>query len=190
MKTFWIMFPFSADGREGGMDGNRWLDGRVVAGSTAFRLSLIPLKEIQESKKKKRRICWRFFWWEEEVTTHYNFDTYIIHTIFENKKKIKYKQTSKKKKPINIPPFQTRYYSSTHTFSLKKLYTSYISSYDWQRDSPVRDAGYEPFDSILCPNRSQKSQEISIRRSSNDVRTLRDQKSHRAEFSLTRQHSL
>jgi len=58
-----------------------------------------------------------------------------------------------------------------------------------QRDSPVRDAGYEPFDSILCPNRSQKSQEISIRRSSNDVRTLRDQESRRAEFSPTRQHS-
>ena len=37
-------------------------------------------------------------------------------------------------------------------------------------------------------NRSQKSQEISIQRSSNDVRTLRDQKSHHAEFSLTRQH--
>jgi len=25
--------------------------------------------------------------------------------------------------------------------------------FDWQRDSPVRDADYEPFDSILCPNR-------------------------------------
>jgi len=60
--------------------------------------------------------------------------------------------------------------------------------FDWQRDSPVRDAGYEPFDSILCPNRSQKSQEISIRRSSNDVRTLRGQESRRAEFSSTRQH--
>ncbi len=64
-----------------------------------------------------------------------------------------------------------------------------LSTYDWQRDSPVRDVDYEPFDSILCSNRSQKSQEISIRRSLNDVRTLRDQKSHRAEFSLTRQHS-
>ncbi len=60
----------------------------------------------------------------------------------------------------------------------------------WQRDSPVRGAGYEPFDSILCPNRSQKSQEISIRRSSNDVRTLRDQESHRAEFSPMRQFLL
>ncbi len=57
-----------------------------------------------------------------------------------------------------------------------------------QRDSPVRDVGYEPFDSILCSNRSQKSQEISIRRSSNDVRTLRGQESRRAEFSPTRQH--
>jgi len=68
VQTFRIMFPFSADGREGGMDGNRWMDGRVVSkyeggwvvvGSTAFRLSLIPLKEIQESlkKKEKRRIC-------------------------------------------------------------------------------------------------------------------------------------
>jgi len=60
---------------------------------------------------------------------------------------------------------------------------------DWQRDSSVRDVDYESFDSILCSNRSQKSQEISIRRSSNDVRTLRDQESRHAEFSLTRQHS-
>ncbi len=52
----------------------------------------------------------------------------------------------------------------------------------------VRGAGYEPFDSILCPNRSQKSEEILIRRSSNDVRTLRGQESRRAEFSPTRQH--
>ena len=64
----------------------------------------------------------------------------------------------------------------------------YIHIYGWQRDSPVRDADYEPFDSILCPNRSQKSQEISIRRSSNDVRTLRDHEDCRAEFSPTRQH--
>ena len=61
---------------------------------------------------------------------------------------------------------------------------------DWQRDSSVRDVDYESFDSILCSNRSQKSQEISIRCSLNDVRTLRDQKSHRAEFSPTRQHFL
>ena len=59
---------------------------------------------------------------------------------------------------------------------------------DWQRDSSVHDVDYESFDSILCSNRSQKSQEISIRRSSNDVRTLRDQESRYAEFSLTRQH--
>jgi len=59
---------------------------------------------------------------------------------------------------------------------------------DWQRDSSVHDVDYESFDSILCSNRSQKSQEISIRRSSNDVRTLRDQESRCAEFSLTRQH--
>ncbi len=44
------------------------------------------------------------------------------------------------------------------------------------------------FYSVL--NRSQKSQEISIQRSSNDVRTLRDQKSHHAEFSFMQQHSL
>lgn len=31
MKTFRIMFPFSTEGREGGMDGNRWMDGRVVS---------------------------------------------------------------------------------------------------------------------------------------------------------------
>ncbi len=64
----------------------------------------------------------------------------------------------------------------------------YISIEGWQRDSSVRDVNYESFDSILCLNRSQKSQEISIQRSSNDVRTLRDQKSCHAEFSLTRQH--
>jgi len=61
---------------------------------------------------------------------------------------------------------------------------------DWQRDSSVHDVDYESFDSILCSNRSQKSQEISIRRSSNDVRTLRDQESRHAEFSFMRQHSL
>jgi superfamily II DNA/RNA helicase len=33
---------------------------------------------------------------------------------------------------------------------------------DWQRDSSVHDVDYESFDSILCSNRSQKSQEISI----------------------------
>jgi len=38
--------------------------------------------------------------------------------------------------------------------------------------------------------RSQKSQEISIRRSSNEVRTLRDRESNHAEFSFMRQHSL
>ncbi len=59
----------------------------------------------------------------------------------------------------------------------------------WEQDSSVHDVDYESFDSILCSNRSQKSQEISIRRSSNDVRTLRDQKSHHAEFSLMQQHS-
>ncbi len=37
-------------------------------------------------------------------------------------------------------------------------------------------------------NRSQKNQEISIQRSSNDVKTLRDQKSHHAEFSFTWQY--
>jgi len=57
-----------------------------------------------------------------------------------------------------------------------------------RRDPPVRGAGYEPFDSILRPSRSQKSLEISIRRSSNEVRTLRDRESCRAEFSPTRHH--
>ncbi len=60
---------------------------------------------------------------------------------------------------------------------------------DWQRDSSVYDVDYESFDSILCSNRSQKSQEISIQHSSNDVRMLRDQKSRHAEFSPMRQHS-
>ncbi len=41
---------------------------------------------------------------------------------------------------------------------------------------------------ILLQDRSQKSQEISIRRSSNEVRTLRGRESCRAEFSPTRQH--
>ena len=52
------------------------------------------------------------------------------------------------------------------------------------QDSSVHDVNYESFDFILCLNRSQKSQEISIQRSLNNVRTLRDQKSHHAEFSL------
>ena len=58
------------------------------------------------------------------------------------------------------------------------LYSRKNNSFlSWQRDSSVRDVDYEPFDSILCSNRSQKSQEISIRRNSNDVRMLREQKS-------------
>ncbi len=65
---------------------------------------------------------------------------------------------------------------------------SFAQWFNWQRDSSVHDVDYESFDFILCLNRSQKSQEISIQRSSNDVRTLRNQKSHCAEFSLTRQH--
>ena len=64
------------------------------------------------------------------------------------------------------------------------IFESIIFESDRQRDSSVHDVDYESFDSILCSNRSQKSQEISIRRSSNDVRTLHDQKSHHAEFSL------
>jgi len=72
--------------------------------------------------------------------------------------------------------------------SSEHLHWFLLVFFDRQRDSPVRDVDYEPFDSILCPNRSQKSQEISIRRSLNEVRTLRDQESCRAEFSLMRQH--
>ncbi len=64
----------------------------------------------------------------------------------------------------------------------------YIFYDDWQRDSSVHDVDYKSFDSILCSNRSQKSQEILIQRSLNDVRTLRDQKSHHAKFSLMQQH--
>ncbi len=56
--------------------------------------------------------------------------------------------------------------------------------YDWQQDSFIHDVNYESFDSILCLNKSQKSQEISIRRSLNDVKTLHDQKSCHAEFSF------
>ncbi len=59
---------------------------------------------------------------------------------------------------------------------------------DWQWDSSVHDVDYESFDFILCSNKSQKSQEISIQRNLNDVKTLRDQKSYHAEFSLTQQH--
>ncbi len=66
---------------------------------------------------------------------------------------------------------------------------SFEYHYSFEIDSSVHDVNYESFDSILCLNKSQKSQEISIRRSLNDVRTLRDQKSHHAEFSLMRQHS-
>ncbi len=93
------------------------------------------------------------------------------------------------------------YVNSILNFKHDKCYNSSLLKYyidwknhfftwksNWQRDSSVRDVDYESFDSILCLNRSQKSQKISIRRSSNDVRTLRDQKSHHAEFSFMRQH--
>ncbi len=60
--------------------------------------------------------------------------------------------------------------------------------FNWQQDSFIHDVNYESFDSILCLNRSQKNQEISIQCSSNDVKTLRDQKSHHAKFLLTQQH--
>ncbi len=70
-----------------------------------------------------------------------------------------------------------------------KFIIVYINKWDWQQDLSVHDVDYESFDSILCLNRSQKSQEISIQRSSNDVRTLRDQKSRCAEFSFMQQHS-
>ena len=56
---------------------------------------------------------------------------------------------------------------------------------DRQQDSFIHDINYESFDSILCSNRSQKSQEISIQRSSNDVRMLRDHESCHAEFLST-----
>ncbi len=52
-----------------------------------------------------------------------------------------------------------------------------ILKVNWQQDSPVHDVDYESFDSILCSNRSQKSQEISIQRNSNDVRMLCKQES-------------
>jgi len=84
-----------------------------------------------------------------------------------------------------------QWWSWSWSYLVSSLVFSFLFfSFGWQRDPPVRGAGYEPFDSILCPNRSQKSQEISIRRSSNDVRTLRGQESRRAEFSPTRQHPL
>jgi len=61
--------------------------------------------------------------------------------------------------------------------------------WDWQQDSSVHDVNYEPFDSILCSNRSQKSQEISIQCSSNDVRMLRDQKSCHATTLSSNSHN-
>ncbi len=70
---------------------------------------------------------------------------------------------------------------------IEKLFFYVIE--DWQWDSSVHDVNYESFDSILYLNRSQKSQKISIQRSLNNVRTLRDQKSHYAEFSLMWQFS-
>ncbi len=70
-----------------------------------------------------------------------------------------------------------------------KRIVCYFAKQDWQQDSSIHDVNYESFDSILCLNRSQKSQEISIQRSLNDVRTLHDQKSHHAEFSLMQQLS-
>ncbi len=56
--------------------------------------------------------------------------------------------------------------------------------FDWWWDSFIHDVNYESFDSILYLNRSQKSQEISIQCSLNDVKTLHDQKSCYAEFLL------
>ncbi len=53
---------------------------------------------------------------------------------------------------------------------------------DRQQNSFIHDVNYESFDSIL--NKSQKSQEISIQHTLNDVKMLHDQKSHHAEFSL------
>jgi len=73
--------------------------------------------------------------------------------------------------------YSTTYYIISSTISILFYYV-----FGRQRDPPVRGAGYEPFDSISVSNRSQKSQEISIRRSSNEVRTLRGHESCRAEF--------
>jgi len=56
---------------------------------------------------------------------------------------------------------------------------------DRQRDSFIHDVNYESFDFILHLNKSQKSLEISIRRSLNDVKTLCDCESCHAEFSFT-----
>jgi len=70
--------------------------------------------------------------------------------------------------------------------TLSKHRLDYVIS-DRQQDLSVHDVNYESFDSILCLNISQKNQEISIQRSLNDVKTLRDQKSHHAEFSLMQQ---
>ena len=57
-----------------------------------------------------------------------------------------------------------------------------------QQDSFIHDVNYKSFNSILCLNKSQKSQKILIQRSLNDVRMLRDQKNHCAEFSFMQQH--
>ena len=77
-------------------------------------------------------------------------------------------------------------------FFIYKFVESFIFDHqidDQRRGSFIHDVDYESFDSILRLNRSQKSQEISIRRSLNDVRTLRDHESCHAEFSSTQQHS-
>ncbi len=75
---------------------------------------------------------------------------------------------------------------------LMLFYLSIIIDYqineDWQQDSSVCDVDYESFDSILRLNRSQKSLEISIQRSLNDLRTLCDCESCHAEFSFTSSH--
>ncbi len=90
---------------------------------------------------------------------------------------------------VDLSFYENFWESIKNLSNAKKIIENYETE-DWQRDSSVHDVDYEFFDFILCLNKSQKSQEISIRRSLNNVRMLHDQKSHYAEFSLTQQHLL
>jgi len=49
----------------------------------------------------------------------------------------------------------------------------------------LHNVDYKSFDSILCSNKSQKNQEISIQYSSNDVKMLYDHEDYYAEFLFT-----
>ncbi len=112
--------------------------------------------------------------WKITFCTHYNHFMYMI-MLFNL---------------INAFVIFQTYINKILTESLNDFYIVYLNDIliNWSRDSSIHDVNYESFDSILCLNRSQKSQEISIQRSLNDFRTLHDQKSQHAEFSSMRQY--